>query len=84
MKTDSPRQAGLLGHGQSWESTSGLFLRPISSHYWQMYVWGGSAPPTSSYSLGRLLCVGPMLGTLYNKITRDKVHKEHAGAGQAS
>lgn len=40
MRTDSPRQAGLLGGGQSWESTSGLLLRPVSSHCWQMYVLG--------------------------------------------
>lgn len=61
-----------------------LVLKTGSSHYWQMYV---CRRVCSSYLIlfpGELLCVGPMLGTLYNKITRDEVHKEHAGAVQAS
>lgn len=61
-----------------------LVLKTLSSHYWQMYV---CRRVRSSYLIlfpGELLCVGPMVGTLYNKITRDEVHKEHAGAVQAS
>lgn len=48
-KTDSPRQGGLLGDGQSWEPTSSLFLRPAPVTTGKCMCVGGSAPPTSSY-----------------------------------